>query len=700
MLLTSLLLMLIPATAFAGGGPENVLVVVNDESDSSRLIANHYISLRGIPDRNVVYLKDIPFKEATTFAIFESKILRPVLRAIEDRKLVGSIDYIVYSADFPTTIRIPELLDVFIARAKVRGQKVQKKLYNPQASISSLTYLAGQCLHNKADVLDLRVNQYYRIPTALMLKGPFIGTAQKEFERAVAAFAKEPSDPLFESAITSLSAMAKNNPGQTAVLYWLSKFAAKQGDETAATRWMTRAIAMGWSNQTGTLADPDFSQVNDTVFRGIVNRMTNDGRTEIASRGFRQLYQWAPNGMLNQTAGQGERYFLSTVLAVTRNDGNSEAEAVRQIQRSVAADFTNPKGTFFFASTKDVRTRTRKAKFQQAINELQAMGHQAEIIKTKMPKNRPSVLGFTAGTPSFDWSECGSSIVPGAICENLTSFGGRLGNVGNQTALNEFLRYGAAGSSGTVTEPYTITQKFPSPMIHVHYARGCSLAEAFYQSLYGPFQTLIVGDALCQPFAKPPVVEVDGIAPMETISHVKRLSFNKENSPVRVAGMELYIDGRLRKRDPSLKPLEFDTRPLTDGYHEIRIVFVAANQIQTNSRSIIPIIVNNNDQSCTLTTGRPACGVDDSITLTFAATGATSIRICQHEKVIATVENSGGVVDIEAKELGRGPTTLRAIATINGKEVSSKPLHIKVNGPLLETRPRTSKKRAKKQPSA
>ena len=282
--------------------------------------------------------------------------------------------------------------------------------------------------------------------------------------------------------------------------------------------------------------------------------------------------------------------------------------------------------------------------------------------------------------------------MPGAICENLTSYGGRLGNVGNQTPLTEFLRYGAAGSSGTVVEPYAITFKFPSPMIHVHYARGCSLAEAFYQSLHGPFQTLIVGDALCQPFATPPKVLVEGVAPMETVSGTKRLTFNKEASPVRVAGMELYIDGMLNGRDASLKPLEFDTTNLTDGYHEIRIVFVAANEIQTSCRTILPVVVNNNNRSCILTTSQAACGIDDTISVTFAAEGATSIRLLQHQKELTSVESGGGFLSIEAKDLGRGSTTLRAIAKINGKEVSSRPLNITVNGPLSETRVRTGKK--------
>ena len=53
-----------------------------------------------------------------------------------------------------------------------------------------------------------------------------------------------------------------------------------------------------------------------------------------------------------------------------------------------------------------------------------------------------------------------------------------------------------------MAEPLNFWQKFPVPAMHVHYAAGCSLAEAFYQSLAGPWQTLVVGDPLARPYAR------------------------------------------------------------------------------------------------------------------------------------------------------------------------------------------------------
>ena len=45
-----------PQSARAGGGPENVAVVVNADSWASLAVANKYVALRRIPECNVIYL--------------------------------------------------------------------------------------------------------------------------------------------------------------------------------------------------------------------------------------------------------------------------------------------------------------------------------------------------------------------------------------------------------------------------------------------------------------------------------------------------------------------------------------------------------------------------------------------------------------------------------------------------------------------
>ena len=52
--------LLLPTPAPAGGGPENVLLVVNGDSAVSMQIANRYVELRDIPQEHVIRLQDIP----------------------------------------------------------------------------------------------------------------------------------------------------------------------------------------------------------------------------------------------------------------------------------------------------------------------------------------------------------------------------------------------------------------------------------------------------------------------------------------------------------------------------------------------------------------------------------------------------------------------------------------------------------------
>ena len=50
------LVLLTCGAARAGGGPENVVVVVNSASWASQTVANEFIHLRRIPSCNVIYL--------------------------------------------------------------------------------------------------------------------------------------------------------------------------------------------------------------------------------------------------------------------------------------------------------------------------------------------------------------------------------------------------------------------------------------------------------------------------------------------------------------------------------------------------------------------------------------------------------------------------------------------------------------------
>ena len=83
-------------------------------------------------------------------------------------------------------------------------------------------------------------------------------------------------------------------------------------------------------------------------------------------------------------------------------------------------------------------------------------------------------------------------------------------------------------------------------MIQVHYARGCTLAEAFYQSVHGPYQLLIVGDPLCRPWADIPQVSVAGVEPGAVVRGSPDAQAHRHagRRSARADRFELFVDGQ------------------------------------------------------------------------------------------------------------------------------------------------------------
>ena len=107
---------MLAATARAGGGPENVFLVVNPQSADSMTIANYYLRVRQIPPGNIFYLPWDPKNEATSAYDFRRDILKPIFEAIRTRRLTAQIDYVIYSSDFPWKIALDDDLAKFKAR--------------------------------------------------------------------------------------------------------------------------------------------------------------------------------------------------------------------------------------------------------------------------------------------------------------------------------------------------------------------------------------------------------------------------------------------------------------------------------------------------------------------------------------------------------------------------------------------------------
>ncbi|MDB4766758.1 hypothetical protein OAG71_03620 [bacterium] len=664
--------------ALAGGGPENVFLVVNGESRSSKVIANHYIAMRNIPPGHVIYLKGISKREIISLPDFRKQILEPVLSEMVLRRINENIDYIVYSSDFPTRVGIGDHQKLL---KELVGSRFQAKIYAPVASLTSMTYFASQVIVDDPTYMTLESNNYYRLPYRSVLRAPFEGDAQEEYRQAVAAINKTGDE--FGDAKDTLQKLSRKYPGQAAVHYQLAKFLAKGNEVVPAIQALNLAAAMGWQDADMIEREKDFDSLQThPQFKKLLDRISEIESPFLSPHGFRNAYWWAPNGMINKS-GQGRRYFLSAMLSVTRDYGISDRDSIFYLSRAVNSDESRPQGTFYFTQTKDVRTTTRVRNFPPAIQVLKQMGYEARIEKTVLPTKRDDMLGLSCGTPKFDFEASECKFIPGAFGDNLTSSGGIFIN-SSQTKLTEFLRFGAAGACGTVVEPFALQAKFPHPMIHTYYVAGCSLAEAFYQSVQGPYQIILVADPLCQPFVKRPKIFVTSPSPMAEVAGEVKIELSREGSEVATAGVEIFLDGAMIHRAPNIESINLDTSDLKDGFHEVRVVSVARDGVEARGTAILPLIVNNKDHYTKLLIEKTEYEFPRPIKVTAETNFGDKIVIRQNFKTVGVITSSKGSTEISTASLGVGPIRLQAIAYREGENagVASTPVKLSVTGSI------------------
>jgi len=449
-----LLLLLFPAALFAGGGPESTLVVVNARSELSRRLAGEYVKLRDIPLDNVLLLEDVPGLGVVSMDTFRQRIWAPI--AVKLKK-VGPIRLVTYSADFPYAVRFAGPKDL---------PQQARRIVGGQASLTGVTYLIGMVQEGGSAFAGLATNPYYGIK---------LGSARRSSrklnseERTHAMRAYNASQQKqYAEACRHYEALLKTFENNN-VYYNYACCLARDRRPDDAMKALTKARDLGWRNARHTAQDKDLASL----------RRRPDFVALVKSMGAGRLFE-----LLEPQPFGHDGAYLATHLAYTGFRGNSLPEVLGYLRAARGVDGKKPDGTVYFCRNKNVRSTTREPYLATLQAELKKRGRKFEVIEGVLPQGKDDVFGAVVGAAKFDWSKSRSRIVPGAIVEHLTSTGGHFGSP-NQTKCTAFLRAGAAGSSGTVAEPYAIQAKFPNPLVHVFYADGLSLAEAFYRSLVG-----------------------------------------------------------------------------------------------------------------------------------------------------------------------------------------------------------------------
>ena len=652
----------------AGVTASQWVVVVNGNSAASKTIANHFCKLRGIPDRNVIVLKEVPSLERTTSEEYRSKILEPIVVAIQERGLAGHVQGIAYSADFPTAIDFTR---------DVQDVKDLPHYLRPVGSINGLTFLYKLAATKSPLLLNLEANLYACREGKIALDQAFPERTIARRDEIIQLLA----DKKFDEAKKKTREIVNEYRGHYYLIYRLAQLWSKHGEKDTTLDLLETAVENGWCYGKYLAEDEHFADLRSSAnFQVLRDSCPDEDFAYQPTRGFIASGNWSRSGVPLTRPEDGVGYLLSTVLAVTRGAGNTLDEAIHQLEISAAADYTNPSGTFYFTSTADVRSTTRAPSFPMAIDRLKKLGRKGKIVTTAMPMNATDCLGVTMGVADFVWADSKSKIVPGAIGDNLTSSGGVMTTGSGQTKLTEFLRYGAAGGSGAVYEPYSIQAKFPHPMIHAHYASGVTLAEAFYLSITGPYQMLIVGDPLCQPFARPCPIEFSGMEDGDELERNRTVFFKTEKSntdfsPVRI---DLLIDDQLRRSIPFVQNLSLKLEnDIPDGVHTFTFVVTDDSPIQQKWEFRREVVVGKVSEVVEIMDLETSEESTEARVKVKAMEGA-KVVLMHHHEVIGSMETHEGILTIDAGKTGSGPVRLYAEASLGEKKVRSREITIEM----------------------
>lgn len=181
----------------------------------------------------------------------------------------------------------------------------------------------------------------------------------------------------------------------------------------------------------------------------------------------------------------------------------SVEEAKALIDRGVLSGFSLNEATGYFVKTNDVaRSRPRERFFPADFSTVESRKLYLRSPKAEFIRHKQDVMFYFTGQVTVQHLNT-LTFLPGAIGDHLTSHGGIITSSGKDSQMNAnaWLKAGATGSFGTVTEPCNYWQKFPNPQVLLsHYLAGETLIEAYWKSVLWPAQGLFVGEPLAAPY--------------------------------------------------------------------------------------------------------------------------------------------------------------------------------------------------------
>jgi len=310
--------------------------------------------------------------------------------------------------------------------------------------------------------------------------------------------------------------------------------------------------------------------------------------------------------------------FLTTMISA-----GSLAQAKQLVDQGVASDGTFPQQPVVLAKSSDPLRNIRYPYFDNAIFNVNILGVSSIFrINTDSIMGQTGFLGYETGLAQLSLTP--GAFVPGAIGDSLTSYAGIIFGANDQTNLLAFIAAGAAGSYGTVAEPFNDPQKFPNPQVYFYQARGFSLAESYYQSIYAPYLGLMVAEPLAAPFARPGSGHWNNNLTNSVLNGTSTLSvqFSARDGNHPLQQVDLFVDGTYFSTLTNLTPSPGNLLTVTLNGYPVTYTVPANSTLGTIATELAALI---NSPAATNATKVNALVFGDRIELQSFATNPMTV---------------------------------------------------------------------------
>jgi hypothetical protein len=358
--------------------------------------------------------------------------------------------------------------------------------------------------------------------------------------------------------------------------------------------------------------------------------------------------------------------------------GLSVPEILDSLRFAVRADCSHPDGAVNFVMREDVRSTCRAWEIPEVTGELARLGVNT-VVSSNAPDRKHGLIGLQVGTADTG-PYLGVRLQAGSMAEHLTSFGAVFNN-GSQSDIMPWIKAGASGTSGTVSEPYSYWTKFPHARFFVHYASGCTMLESFMESLVCPLQLYLLGDPLVRPYGTARPVSLICLADDDSAISTTAEFLVAEPNGIAPRDMTFIylLDGRVTMEPGTGTRAKISVAKLDDGWHELRAVGYSGGSVRQQTFATKFFGVRNRDRSVKVKSSI-ASRVDAAtpVEMTLETAGEPErIDITAQGTVIASGTNT--TLKVSFGSAGPGPVRIQAVAQYAGGGIArSRPQMIEI----------------------